>query len=224
MALNRSAPIRPSKAPNLPNAPREGYDFGYFDQYSNVLRLYFNQIDNFGSSLLNGSGGGSVTFPYGAFSSGVTQSAASNTATALTFNTTDFANGFSIVSNSRITPDYPGLYNLQFSVQLQSLSNAPEDTYIWLKQYTAATSTLADIAGSTGIVGLLARKNPGDPSHDIKGWNYYVSMAAGDYLQIYWSTTNGTDVTIPYYAASASPTKPATQSVVATMSFVSAIY
>ena len=224
MALNRSAPIRPSKAPNLPNAPREGYNANYFDQYSNVLRLYFNQIDNFGSSLLNGSGGGSVTFPYGAFSSGVTQSAASNTATALTFNTTDFANGFSIVSGSRITPDYPGIYNLQFSVQLQSLSTAPEDTYIWLKQYTAATSTLADIAGSTGVVGLLARKNPGDPSHDIKGWNYYVSMAAGDYLQIYWSTTNGTDVTIPYYAASASPTKPATQSVVATMSFVSAIY
>ena len=224
MALNRSAPLRPSKAPNLPNAPREGYNSNYFDQYSNVLRLYFNQIDNFGASLLNGSGGGSVTFPYGAFSSSVTQSAASNTATALTFNTTDFANGFSIVSNSRITPDYPGLYNLQFSVQLQSLSNAPEDTYIWLKQYTAATATLADIAGSTGVVGLLARKNPGDPSHDIKGWNYYVSMAAGDYLQIYWSTTNGTDVTIPYYAASASPTKPATQSVVATMSFVSAIY
>jgi hypothetical protein len=224
MALNRSAPIRPSKAPNLPNAPIQGYSANYFDQYSNVLRLYFNQIDNFGASLLNGSGGGSLTFPYGAFSSSVTQTAASNTATALTFNTNDFINGFSIVSGSRITPDYPGLYNLQFSVQLQSLSNAPEDTYIWLKQYTAATATLADISGSTGVVGLLARKNPGDPSHDIKGWNYYVSMAVGDYLQIYWSTTNGTDVSIPYYAASASPTKPATQSVVATMSFVSALY
>jgi hypothetical protein len=48
-------------------------------------------------------------------------------------------------------------------------------------------------------------------------------MAAGDYLQIYWSTTNGTDVTIPYYAASGSPTKPATQSVVATITFVSAV-
>ena len=45
MAYN--APLRSPKAPNLPNAPREGYDFGYFDQYSNVLRLYFNQIDNF---------------------------------------------------------------------------------------------------------------------------------------------------------------------------------
>jgi hypothetical protein len=226
MAVNpqlKSLAVRPPKAPNLPIGPVE-YDQRYQDQLLNVLRLYFNQVDNFSVGLLNGTGGGSITFPYGAFSSGVTQTAASNTATALTFNTTDFANGFSIVSSSRITPDYPGLYNLQFSVQLQSLSTAPEDTYIWLKQYTAATATLADIPGSTGVVGLLARKNPGDPSHDIKGWNYYISMAAGDYLQIYWSTTNGTDVSIPFYAASASPTKPATQSVVATMSFVSALY
>lgn len=45
MAYN--APLRAPKAPNLPNAPREGYSTNYFDQYSNVLRLYFNQIDNF---------------------------------------------------------------------------------------------------------------------------------------------------------------------------------
>jgi len=45
MAYN--APLRTPKAPNLPNAPMEGYNAGYFDQYSNVLRLYFNQIDNF---------------------------------------------------------------------------------------------------------------------------------------------------------------------------------
>ena len=45
MAYN--APLRAPKAPNLPNAPMAGYNAGYFDQYSNVLRLYFNQIDNF---------------------------------------------------------------------------------------------------------------------------------------------------------------------------------
>ena len=50
MATNpqvKTGVLRPSKAPNLPNAPREGYNFGYFDQYSNVLRLYFNQVDSF---------------------------------------------------------------------------------------------------------------------------------------------------------------------------------
>lgn len=212
------------RAPSLPIQPKE-YDRSQIDQFQNVLRLYFNRLDDYlaGLSTGGGSGGSQLYFPYGAFSSGVTQSAASNTATALTFDTTDFADGFSIVSGSRITPTYTGLYNLQFSIQLQNLHTVPEDVYIWLKQYTAATSTLADIPGSTGLVGIPQRKSAGVPSHDIKGWNYYVSMAAGDYLQIYWSTTNGTDVTIPYYAASGSPTKPSTQSVVATMSFVSAI-
>jgi hypothetical protein len=55
MAVNpqiKTGVIRPSKAPNLPNAPREGYNFGYFDQYSNVLRLYFNQVDSFTQAAL----------------------------------------------------------------------------------------------------------------------------------------------------------------------------
>jgi hypothetical protein len=212
------------RAPALPLQPID-YDQSQINQFQNVLRLYFNRLDNYlaGLSNSNGSGGSQLYFPYGAFSSGVTQTAASNTATALTFNTTDFANGFSIVSSSRITPEYSGLYNLQFSVQAQSLSTANEDLFIWLKQYTAATTTLADITGSTGKIGLLQRKGPANPNSGIFGWNYYVSMAAGDYLQIYWSTTNGTDVTLPFYAASGSPTKPSTQSVVATMTFVSAL-
>lgn len=46
-------PLRPSKAPNLLVAP-VGYDQRYTDQLNNALRLYFNQIDNFSSSLANG--------------------------------------------------------------------------------------------------------------------------------------------------------------------------
>jgi hypothetical protein len=54
MATNpqvKKGALRPPKAPNLSNAPREGYDYGYFDQYSNILRLYFNQIDNFSQGI-----------------------------------------------------------------------------------------------------------------------------------------------------------------------------
>jgi hypothetical protein len=29
-----------------------GYSPGYFDQYSNVLRLYFNQVDNFTQAVV----------------------------------------------------------------------------------------------------------------------------------------------------------------------------
>ena len=47
-------------------------------------------------------------------------------------------------------------------------------------------------------------------------------MDANDYVEIYWSPTD-TAVTIQHLAASGAPTKPSTQSVVATLSFVSAL-
>ena len=133
----------------------------------------------------------------------------------MTLNTTDFSNDVSI-SSSKITVANSGIYNLQFSVQLENSNNAPQDVFIWLKQNGT------DIVGSTGKVGMPARKNPGDPFHSIVGWNYYLSMTAGQYVEIYWSTTS-VDVSIQFYAASGTPTKPSTQSVVATLSFVSAL-
>ena len=207
--------------PNLP-LPQDQFSKLYLNQLTNVLRLYFNQLNNSVleiNNLLNeletGGGGSVLSFPYGAFSSSVTQSTTANTATLMTLNTTDFSNQVSI-SSSKITAAISGIYNLQFSAQIQNLDNAPQDVYIWLKQNGT------DIVGSTGVVGMPARKNPADPFHDIKGWNYFVSLNAGDYIEIYWSTTNAS-VTIPYYAASGTPTKPATQSVVATLTFVSSL-
>ena len=206
-------PLLPPKAPNLPIGP-VNYTQEYANQLLNVLRLYFNQLDNMGL-LLAGQGGAFLNNPYGAFSSFVSQTATVNTATLMTLDTTDFSNGVSIAS-SKITVVNPGIYNLQFSAQLQNLDNAPQDVFIWLKQNGT------DIVGSTGKVGLPARKSAGVAFHDIKGWNYFLSMNANDYVEIYWSTTNAS-VTIETYAASGTPTKPSTASVVATLSFVSAL-
>jgi hypothetical protein len=206
-------PLLPPKAPNLPIGP-VNYTQDYANQLLNVLRLYFNQLDNMGS-ILAGQGGAFLNNPYGAFSSFASQTAIVNTATLMTLDTTDFTNGVSI-DTSKITVVNPGIYNLQFSVQLQNLDNAPQDVFIWLKQNGT------DIVGSTGKVGMPARKSAGVPFHDIKGWNYFLSMNAEDYIEIYWSTTNAS-VTIETYPASGTPTKPSTASVVATLSFVSAL-
>ena len=57
----------PPKAPNLPIGPVD-YEQRYQDQLNNVLRLYFNQLDNVMQSLLNtNTGGRFIQFPYGAF-------------------------------------------------------------------------------------------------------------------------------------------------------------
>ena len=44
----------PSKAPNLLLAPPAEYEARFFEQLNNALRLYYNQIDNYTSSLSNG--------------------------------------------------------------------------------------------------------------------------------------------------------------------------
>jgi hypothetical protein len=158
-----------------------------------------------------------LNFPYGAFSSYVNQTTTANTATLMTLNTTDFSNGVSI-SSSKITVIHPGIYNLQFSTQFQNTDNQIQDISIWLKQNGT------DIPGSTGYVSIPARKSAsaGEEAHQITGWNYYLKMNANDYVQIYWSTTLAS-VTIHTYAASTGPVRPSTASVVATLSFVSAL-
>lgn len=202
-------------APALPQPPAE-YEQRFFDKLNSILRIYFNQIDNALSLFLGDKGGQYISFPYGAFASYTSQSlSAANTATLVTMTNTDFANGVSLTS-SRMVVAQAGIYNLQFSVQMQNLQNAPTDVFIWLKQNGT------DIAGSNGVIGMSDRKNPGDPSHDIKGWNYFLSMNKNDYVEIWWSATDLL-TTIHAYAASGSPTKPSTASVVATMTFVSAI-
>ena len=202
-------------APNLPLSPTE-YNAQYFDQLLNVLRLYFNRLDALTGQLMTSSNGAGIRLPYGAFSDFTSQATTVNTATLMALDTTDFSNGVTLVTGSKLTAANAGIYNLQFSAQLQNLDNAPQDVFIWLKQNGT------DIVGSTGKVGMPARKSAGVPFHDIKGWNYFLSMNAGDYVQIYWSTTNAA-VTIETYAASGTPTKPSTASVVATLSFVSAL-
>ena len=198
-------------APNLPLAPNE-YDRQFQDQFESILRLYFNQLDNVFGALLGPTGAKYLKFPYGAFSSDQDQTTTINTATLMTLNTTDFANEVSI-SSSEITVVNAGIYNLQFSAQFQNTDTAFQDVYIWLRQNGV------DIPGSTGFVSVPNR-HAGTDGHTIVGWNYFLNMAAGDHIEIYWSVPNAA-VSIQHIAASGSPTKPATQSVVATMSFVS---
>jgi hypothetical protein len=207
---------RPVVAPRLPAAPTE-YNAEFIEQYSNILRLYFNQLDNLTGVLLGEAGGRFVRFPYGAFSSDQDQTTTANTATLMTLNTTDFSNQVAI-SSSKITVVNAGIYNLQFSAQFQNTDNQIQDISIWLRQNGT------DIPGSTGFVSIPARKSAsaGEEAHEIIGWNYYLQMQANDYVEIWWSATLNT-VSIQHYPTSTGPVRPSTQSVVATLSFVSAL-
>jgi len=121
-------------------------------------------------------------------------------------------------ATSKITAQVDGTYNFQWSEQFSSLSNASETAYVWIRVNGV------DLAGSTGQVGLLARKSAGVANNLISGWNYYINLNAGDYVELFWLTSNATDVTIKSFTKSTSPAYPATASVIATIGFVSALY
>jgi len=203
-------------APNLPLAPYT-YDSKYHEQQNNVLRLYFNQIDNIVRQLKTATDTSGLRVPYGAFQDSTDQTAVSTTvAYPVTFNTTDFSNGVTVASNSRITVTTAGLYNLQFSIQLTNTTNASQDVDIWFR----VNGT--NVANSNSRFGLAPRKSAGDPYHIIAALNYFASLNATDYIEIVWRTTD-TGVSIEQYPASVSPTRPAVPSAIATMSFVSAL-
>ena len=119
---------------------------------------------------------------------------------------------------SKIKATVSGTYNLQWSGQFSSLSNASETAYVWIRVNGV------DLTGSTGRLGLLQRKSAGVANDAIIGWNYYVNLYAGDYVELFWLVSNATDVTIKAYPASTSPAYPSTASVVTTIGFVSALF
>jgi hypothetical protein len=225
--LNRyRAPI----APRLPVAPAE-YNQQYIDQLTSILRQYFNQLDGLNTTLVGddstivnsttsniGPGGRFIRMPYGSFSRNTQQTAAViNTAYAVVFDTTDLSNTVSLVSTTQITAKYAGIYNFQFSVQLENTANASADVTFWLKKNGT------NISASGGLFGMSPRKSPGDYFHLIGGYNVFVSLTAGQYIELYWSTTD-TAASIQNYAASgvAPNNIPSSPAVIATMQFVSA--
>jgi hypothetical protein len=152
--------------------------------------------------------------PYGAFQDSTDQTAASTTvAYPVTFDTTDFSNGITLSNSSRLNVKNAGLYNLQFSIQFKNTTNDGQDVDIWFRKNGT------NIANSNSRFHPPARKGTGDPSHIIAALNFFVDMAANDYVEIVWRTEN-TGVSIEHFGTSTSPTRPAVPSAIATMNLV----
>lgn len=201
---------RPVVQPRLPAAPAE-YNAEFIEQYSNILRLYFNQLDNLTGVLLGETGGRYIRFPYGAFHDTTTQTAAAiGTAYAVTFNTTDLTNEVTIGSpTSRIVVANAGIYNFQFSLQLDKASGAAGHAYIW------ARINGVDVANSASEVAIQ-----GTTAENIAAWNFVLSMNATDYFQLMWSVD---DTNIQIKAVTAAAPVPAIPSAILTTTFVSAL-
>lgn len=151
---------------------------------------------------------------YGAFSDYNDQfAAAANTAYAITLGTTDLSNGVSVVAGSKITVAHSGVYNLQWSGQFINTDSQDQDVDIWIR------INGTDVTGSNGKV-TVPSKHGVISGSVLPAWNFVFSLNSGDYIQLYWATTN-TTVSINTEAA-ASP-HPSTASVIVTVTQQAAI-
>lgn len=133
-----------------------------------------------------------IGLDYGTFSSTVDQTlVAINTATAVTLNTTGLSNGVTLTSSSRLNVVEAGFYQINFSLQLQSASASAKTAYVWLRKNGSneANTTRA----------FTSNINNGETPLSV---TYTVSLAASDYVELYWAA-DSTDVTLNALAASA---------------------
>jgi hypothetical protein len=198
-------------------------------QVLRTLEVYFSQLDSrtpnnaqqYTADFFYGSGI-HLAFPYGQFQSNVDQTAAAiDVAYAVTYTASDFLDGVTLSSGSRLTVPSAGVYVVSFSIQLTNNTNAIQDVDIWLRKNGT------DVPDTNSRFSIAARKGAGNPSHLIAATPIMVQLAANDYIELMWHTTD-VGVQIEHYpavtySAGVTPTHPATPSAIVQVEYVSGV-
>jgi hypothetical protein len=150
---------------------------------------------------------GNKQFNYGQFSDLTIQSGSDNTAYPMKLNTTDVSVGVSVVSGSFIKVANTGIYNLQFSAQLEQTSNNAAEVSIWLRKDGT------NIPNSNTEVTIEKISGGGKM---VAAWNYMVQLNANQYVELMWCSTRS-DTQLHYHTTQSTPTRPATPSVIVTL-------
>ena len=142
---------------------------------------------------------------YGSFYDTTTQTATViNTATAVTFNTTDLSNGVFIGSpTSRIIVDSEGLYNFAISFQIDKTTGGTGQFFIFFRVNGV------DVPDSAGLIRIQ-----GNNAEIFSAYNLFLQLKANDYVEIMFSVD---DLSVELHAIAATPPVPAIPSIILTV-------
>lgn len=135
---------------------------------------------------------------------------------AMTYNNTDISSPFiSIVNDGLGNPNQitflnDGVYNIQFSAQIEKTGGTDHQVYIWLRKNGV------DVSNTNTNLTLK-----GNANYLVAAWNFFVSVTGGQYVEIMWFHTGS--VSLKYEAANALIPCPATPSVILTVNKVSGL-
>jgi hypothetical protein len=156
--------------------------------------------------------GSAVTPTYGQFYSTATQTVAlPNTEYRFTFNNSDAMNSNVILgtggNNSRIIINQIGIYNIQFSAQIDKnpVGSSTSSATIWFKK------------NGTAVPATAGFSTLDDRMQTVLSWNILANVAnVGDYYEIAYAATH-TYVSFPAIPANATFGAPATPSIIVTV-------
>jgi hypothetical protein len=178
--------------------------------FTSGSQVITGSLDISGNLNVNSGSGfyrwGNKLFNYGAFYSTITQSGSANVSQSMSYNSTDYSEGVSIVNGSQITLENIGVYNVQFSAQLVDTDTGDSTIRIWLKKNGQ------NVPNSATKIFLQKDKEV------VAAWNWIVpATSPNDYYEIAWQTTDN-DARILYEPASGN--YPAIPSIILTVTQV----
>jgi hypothetical protein len=166
-------------------------------------------VTSLGTNLYN-----TATGSYGSFyDTGSVAATSATTVYSMSLSTTDISNGVFVSASSgdrtRVKFTNAGVYNLQFSSQFSNTDNTNQDIVIWVRKNGS------DIVDSSGVATVPPFK-AGSNGQIIAGWNYYLSLSAGDFIQMCWHVEQANVITLETIPAGVGPTHPRTPSTILT--------
>jgi hypothetical protein len=143
---------------------------------------------------------------YGSFYDTTTQTnPVADTVNLMTINSMDGHNNITILDGSKIKVTNTGIYNIQFSAQLDKTDSGSDDVDIWIRQNGV------DVPYSNTRI-TMTNNN----TKTVAAWNWMIPMSAGDYAQLVWSS-HDTSLRILAQGPQTGPTRPAIPSLIVTV-------
>lgn len=201
--------------PNLPLAP-DAYERQYTEQLNKDLRLYFNRLGGSFNNLLDpASGGAALSFPHGSFlKTTTTHPAAANTAYIIGIDSTEYVLGMYYTPGDGVHVEESGLYNMQFSIQFTNEDSQAHYALVWLRKNGA------DLPFTSSYTSVPSKHGASNGAHILTA-NFYVQLAANDYIELWWAAQSVL-ISLATIPAQTSPLVcPASPAVVWTVNFIS---
>jgi hypothetical protein len=170
------------RSPALPLAQTEPSP-QYTNRYSNILRLYFNQLDAAWQGVLGTNGSQYLQTPHIAASANADQIASGDDVpTLVSWDAVESISGFTLDPGGYAIADQDGVYKIDYSLQLANTDNASHDVFVWLQ----VNGDL--VSGSSSRFTVPARKSAGVFGFIVAYSSIEFEIAKDDEIRLWWAT------------------------------------